>query len=96
MSNKPHMHGDRESHSGIVPSKRSNEGTGGPKEIVEGRPLAKETVRNRHPHRTPCRILRTNTGCVAGAKGPMLQRVTLRWEPCALVARARVCAGGSG
>src|ERR1700674_4933430 len=39
MSYKTHMNGDRESHSGIVPAKRSNAGQGGPKEIVEGRPL---------------------------------------------------------
>ena len=96
MSYKAHMYGGRESSGGIVLTKRSNAGQGGPKGIVEGRPLAKETVRNRHPHRTPCRILRTNPGCVAGAKGLMLRRVTPRWEPCALVARARVCAGGSG
>ncbi len=55
MSNKPHMHGDRESHSGIVPSKRSNEGTGGPKEIVEGRPLTKENAGEPNPYRTPSR-----------------------------------------
>ena len=39
MSYKSHAHGEGESHSGIVPTKRSNEGRGGPKEIVEGRPL---------------------------------------------------------
>jgi hypothetical protein len=39
MSYKAHMHGNGESHSGIVPAKRSNAGQGGPKEIVEGRPL---------------------------------------------------------
>jgi hypothetical protein len=44
MSYKSHAHGDRESSGGIVLTKRSNEGQGGPKEIVEGRPLAKENV----------------------------------------------------
>ena len=36
MSDKTHVHGGRESSGGIVPTKRSNEGRGGPKEIVEG------------------------------------------------------------
>jgi hypothetical protein len=44
MSDKSHMHGDRESSGGIVPAKRLNEGQGGPKEIVEGRLLAKENA----------------------------------------------------
>ena len=45
MSYKAHAYGDRESSGGIVPAKRSNEGQGGPQEIVEGRPLAKEIRR---------------------------------------------------
>jgi hypothetical protein len=44
MSDKAHLHGHRESSGGGVPAKRSNEGQGGPQEIVEGRPLAKENV----------------------------------------------------
>jgi group II intron reverse transcriptase/maturase len=55
MSDKTHMHGDRESHNGIVPAKRSNEGRGGPKEIVEGRPLTKENAEEPNPYRTPSR-----------------------------------------
>ena len=55
MSSKTHMHGDGESHSGIVPTRRSNEGTGGPKEIAEGRPLAKENTEEPNPCRTPSR-----------------------------------------
>ena len=55
MSYKTHMHGDRESYSGIVPTKRSNEGRGGPKEIVEGRPLTKENAEEPNPCRTPSR-----------------------------------------
>ena len=55
MSDKAHMYGDRESHSGIVPTKRSNEGRGGPKEIVEGRPLTKENAEEPTPYRTPSR-----------------------------------------
>ena len=55
MSHKTHMNGDRESHSGIVPTKRSNAGQGGPKEIVEGRPLTKENAEEPNPHRTPSR-----------------------------------------
>jgi group II intron reverse transcriptase/maturase len=49
------MNGGRESHSGVVPMKRSNEGQGGPKEIVEGRPLTKENAEEPNPHRTPSR-----------------------------------------
>ena len=45
MSYKAHTHGGRESSGGIVPTTRSNEGQGGPKEIAEGRPLAKENVK---------------------------------------------------
>ena len=55
MSHKAHMHGGRESHSGIVPTKRSNEGRGGPKEIVEERPLTKENAEEPNPNRTPRR-----------------------------------------
>ena len=55
MSHKAHMHGGRESHSGIVPTKRSNEGRGGPKEIVEGRPLTKQNAEEPDPSRTPSR-----------------------------------------
>jgi RNA-directed DNA polymerase len=55
MSSKTHMHGDRESHSGVVPTKRSNEGRGGPKENVEGRPLSKENAEEPDPCRTQSR-----------------------------------------
>jgi group II intron reverse transcriptase/maturase len=55
MSHKAHVNGGRESHSGVVPAKRSNEGQGGPKEIVEGRPLTKENAEEPNPHRTPSR-----------------------------------------
>jgi RNA-directed DNA polymerase len=49
------MNGDGESYSGIIPAKRSNEGTGGPKEIVEGRPLARENAEQPDPYRTQSR-----------------------------------------
>jgi RNA-directed DNA polymerase len=55
MSDKSHVNGEGESHSGIVPTKRSNEGRGGPKEIVEGRPLTKENAEEPNPYRTPSR-----------------------------------------
>ena len=55
MSYKTHMHGDRESYGGILPTKRSNEGRGGPKEIVEGRPPTKENAEEPNPCRTPSR-----------------------------------------
>src|SRR5580692_10107969 len=51
MSYKAHMYGHGESHSGVVPTKRSNAGQGGPKEIVEGRPLTKENAEEPNPHR---------------------------------------------
>ena len=44
MSYKAHMHGVRESSGGIVLTKRANAGQGGPKEIAEGRLLAKENI----------------------------------------------------
>ena len=55
MSDKTHVYGDRESYNGIVPTKRSNEGQGGPKEIAEGRLLTKENAEEPNPHRTPSR-----------------------------------------
>jgi RNA-directed DNA polymerase len=55
MSYKAQMNGGGESYSGIVPTKRSNEGQGGPKEIVEGRPLTKENAEAPNPNRTPSR-----------------------------------------
>ena len=55
MSYKAHRHGQGESHSGVVPTKRSNAGPGGPKEIVEGRPLTKENTEEPNPYRTPSR-----------------------------------------
>jgi group II intron reverse transcriptase/maturase len=55
MSYKTHAHGEGESHNGIVPTKRSNEGRGGPKETVEGRPLTKENAEEANPYRTRSR-----------------------------------------
>ena len=55
MSGKTHVNGGRESHNGVVPAKRSNESQGGPKEIVEGRPLTKENAEEPNPYRTPSR-----------------------------------------
>ena len=52
MSDKAHWSDGRESYSGIVPMKRSNEGRGGPKEIAEGRPLTEENAEEHNPHRT--------------------------------------------
>jgi hypothetical protein len=75
MSYKTHAHGEGESHNGIVPSKRSNEGRGGPKEIVEGRPLTKENAEEPNPYRTPSREKRTfwiiRTGSGRGAVNMM-------------------------
>jgi len=49
------MNGGGESYSGVVPTKRSNEGQGGPQEIVEGRPLTKENMGQPNSNRTPSR-----------------------------------------
>jgi RNA-directed DNA polymerase len=55
MSYKTRGNGSRESYSGIVPMKRSNESQGGPKEIVEGRPLTKENAEESNSNRTQSR-----------------------------------------
>ena len=49
------MNGSGESYSGVVPAKRSNEGLGGPQEIVEGRPLTKKNTGEPNSNRTPSR-----------------------------------------
>jgi RNA-directed DNA polymerase len=51
MSDKTQMHGGGESHSGVIPAKRSNAGQGGPKEIAEGRPLTEENAEEPNPYR---------------------------------------------
>ena len=94
MSYKTHMHGSRESSGGIVLTKRSNKGQGGLKEIVEGRPLAKENVKQPIPAPDTVPDEWVNTGWRATAPGRLLRRALSKWEPCALVARARFCAGG--
>jgi RNA-directed DNA polymerase len=58
ISDKTHMYGQRESHSGVVPTKRSNEDQGGSQEVVEGRPLTKENAEEP----TPCRTLSRESG----------------------------------
>jgi RNA-directed DNA polymerase len=55
MSYKPHVHESGESYSGVVPAKQPNEGLGGPKEVVEERPLTKENMEEPNPRRTPSR-----------------------------------------
>src|ERR1035438_5548912 len=52
MSYKAQRNGGGESYSGIVPAKRSNEGRGGAKETVEGRPLTKENMEEPNSYRT--------------------------------------------
>ena len=49
MSYKTHVYGGRESSGSIVPTKRSNAGLGGAKEIVEGRLPAKENIAQSTP-----------------------------------------------
>ena len=52
MSSETPMPGDGESHSGRVPMKQPNEGQGGPKEVVEGRPVTQETGEEPNAYRT--------------------------------------------
>jgi hypothetical protein len=44
MSDNPHVYGDGESYSGVVPAKHPNKGGRLPAEGVEERPLTKEGV----------------------------------------------------
>ena len=55
MSNKSHAHSGGESSDGIVPAKQPNEGQGGPQEVAEGRPSAKENTEQSNLCRTPSR-----------------------------------------
>jgi RNA-directed DNA polymerase len=52
MSDKTHMHGDGESHSGVLPTKQPNKSGKPPAEAVEGRPLTKENMDQPNQHRT--------------------------------------------
>jgi hypothetical protein len=49
------MNGGGESSGGIVPTKRSSEGQGGPQEIAEGRPPTKKNAERLNSNRTPSR-----------------------------------------
>ena len=60
MSYKSHMHGGGESYSGVVPAKQPNEGRGGPKEAVEGRPLTEENRGQSNSYRTQSRESETS------------------------------------
>jgi RNA-directed DNA polymerase len=51
MSDKTHRDDSGESYSAIVPAKRSNEGKGGPKEIMEGRALTEENAEQPNSNR---------------------------------------------
>src|SRR5215472_5855334 len=55
MSDNPHMHGDGESYSAVVPAKHPNQGGQPPAEDVEGRALTKENTEQSNPCRTPSR-----------------------------------------
>jgi len=56
MSYKAQMHGGGESSGGIVAAKQPNEGQGGPKEVVERRPPAKENMDQPNSCRAPNRV----------------------------------------
>jgi hypothetical protein len=77
MSYKTQMHGHGESHSGVLPTKRSNAGQGGPKEIAEGRPLTKENAEGepRAGHRAGSA---GNMGRSAYAKQTLASRSTIQ------------------
>jgi hypothetical protein len=97
MSHKSSMHGGGESSDCIVPAKCANKGGEPSAERMEGRRSAKEIPE--HWADTGHRArLRRHLQCVGSACGPRTGRACLspRWEPCALGARARVCAGGGG
>jgi hypothetical protein len=97
MSHKSSMHGGGESSDCIVPAKCANKGGEPSAERMEGRRSAKEIPE--HWADTGHRArLRRQLQCVGSACGPRTGRACLspRWEPCALGARARVCAGGGG
>ena len=55
MSDKTHMHGDGESHSGVVPTKQPNKSGRPPAEAVEGRSLTKENMDQPNQYRTRSR-----------------------------------------
>lgn len=54
-SHKTHMHGDRESYSGILPAKQPNKSGRPPAEAGEGRPLTKENMDQSNLYRTQSR-----------------------------------------
>ena len=55
MSHKAHMHGGRESYSGVIPAKQPNKSGRPPAEAVEGRLLTKENTDQPNPGRTQSR-----------------------------------------
>ena len=97
MSHKSSMHGSGESSDCIVPAKCANKGGEPSAERREGRRSAKEIPEHwadaGHRARQSRQLQSFGSAC-----GPRTGRACLfpRWEPCALGARARVCAGGSG
>ena len=97
MSHKSSMHGGGESSDCIVPAKCANKGGEPSAERMEGRRSAKEILEYWADAGHRARLHR-QTQSYGSACGPIRGRACLspRWEPCALVARARVCAGGSG
>ena len=97
MSHKSSMHEGGESSDRIVPTKCPNKHEGSWAEGVEGRRPAKEIPEPLDRCWTPSQ--RTSAfQCFGSACGPRTGRAysSPRWEPCALGARARVCAGGGG
>src|SRR2546426_10589706 len=91
------MHGGGESSDCIVPAKCANKGGEPSAERMEGRRSAKEILEYwadaGHRARQYRQLQYAGSAC-----GPGTGRACLspKWEPCALEARARVCAGGGG
>ena len=97
MSHKSSMHGGGESSDCIVPAKCANKGGEPLAERMEGRRSAKE-IPEHWADTGHCASLHRPPQSFGSACGPIPGRAcpSPRWEPCALGARARVCAGGSG
>ena len=97
MSHKSSMHGGGESSDCIVPAKCANKGGEPSAERMEGRRSAKEILEYWADAGHRARQYR-QLQYVGSACGPGTGRACLspRWEPCALEAPARDCAGGSG
>jgi hypothetical protein len=97
MSRKSSTNDSGESSDCIVPTKCPNKDEESWAEGREGRRSAKEISEHWADagHRARQHRLPQSFGSACGTREDRA-RLSPRWEPCALAARARVCAGGSG